>query len=91
MIRFFRHYISVSMLFLMVLEFLVFFFASDFSAERHGSTLPLSRPETTLFKPWLFAAVLTLLSSMFDLYGWAWTTGLRSLFLRVAGCFAISG
>lgn len=91
MIRFFRHYISVSMLFLMVLEFLVFFFASDFSAERHGATLPLARPETTLFKPWLFAAVLTLLSSMFDLYSWAWTTGLRSLFLRVAGCFAVSG
>jgi sugar transferase (PEP-CTERM system associated) len=91
MIRFFRHYISVSMLFLMVLEFLVFYFASDFSAERHGQALLTSRPDTAMFKPWLFAAVLTLLSSMFDLYGWAWTTGLRSLFLRVAGCFAISG
>ena len=91
MIRFFRHYISVSMLLLMVLEFLVFYFASDFSAERHGQALFAARPETLVYKPWLFAAVLTLLSSMFDLYGWAWTIGLRSLFLRVAGCFAVSG
>lgn len=91
MIRFFRHYISVSMLFLMVLEFLVFYFASDFSAERHGSTLAASQAEAAVYKPWLFAAVLALLSSMFDLYGWAWTTGLRSLFFRVLGCFAISG
>ncbi len=42
------------------------------------------------YKPWLFASVLALFSSMFDLYGWAWTTGLRSLFFRVAGCFTLS-
>jgi sugar transferase (PEP-CTERM system associated) len=91
MIRFFRHYISVSMLFLMVLEFLVFYFASDFSAERHGSVLPAVKAQTAIFKPWLFGAVLALFSSIFDLYGWAWTTGLRSLFFRVVGCFATSG
>jgi sugar transferase (PEP-CTERM system associated) len=91
MIRFFRHYISVSMLFLMVVEFAVFYFASEFSAGRHGAPLPAPPAQTAVYKPWLFAAILTLLSSMFDLYGWAWTTGLRSLFFRVAGCFAISG
>jgi sugar transferase (PEP-CTERM system associated) len=91
MIRFFRHYISVSMLFLMMVEFLVFYFASTFSAERHGPLFPASQAQASVYKPWLFAAVLTLLSSMFDLYGWAWTTGLRSLFFRVAGCFAVSG
>ena len=91
MIRFFRHYISISMLLLMLLEFLVFYFASDFSAERLGLALPASFAEAAIYKPWLFAAILALLSSMFDLYGWAWTTGLRSLFLRVAGCFGISG
>ncbi len=91
MIRFFRHYISVSMLFLMVLEFLVFYFASDFSAERHGPVFQALLAPTAVYKPWLFAAVLALLSSMFDLYGWAWTTGLRSLFFRVGGCFSISG
>lgn len=91
MIRFFRHYISVSMLLLMVLEFLVFYFASDFSAERHGSSPPTQLAVAAIYKPWMFAAVLALLSSMFDLYGWAWTTGLRSLLLRVAGCFLIGG
>lgn len=91
MIRFFRHYISVSMLFLMVLEFLVFYFASEFSAGRHGPLFTASPAHAAVYKPWLFAAALTVLSSMFDLYGWAWTTGLRSLFFRVAGCFAISG
>jgi len=91
MIRFFRHYISVSMLFLMVLEFLVFYFTSDFSAERHGpSPVPLPGSEA-LYKPLLFAALLNLLSSMFDLYGWAWTTGLKSLFFRVIACFVIAG
>jgi len=90
MIRFFRHYISVSMLILMLVEFLVFYFASDFSAGRHGLLSLESQTPTAVFKPWLFASVLALLSSMFDLYGWAWTTGLRSLFFRVVGCFAIS-
>jgi len=90
MIRFFRHYISVSMLILMLVEFLVFYFASDFSAGRHGLLSLESQAPTAVYKPWLFASVLALLSSMFDLYGWAWTTGLRSLFFRVAGCFAIS-
>jgi sugar transferase (PEP-CTERM system associated) len=91
MIRFFRHYISVSMLLLMVVEFLVFYFACDFSTERHGPTLPAAQVQAAVYKPWLFAALLTLFSSMFDLYGWAWTTGLRSLFLRVGGGFSISG
>jgi len=92
MIRFFRHYISVNMLFLMVVEFLVFYFTSNISAERHStSSSPVSQVLASAYKPWLFAATLAVLSAVFDLYGWAWTTGLRSLFLRVAGCFAVSG
>jgi len=91
MIRFFRHYISSSMLFLMLLEFMVFLLASHFSAERHGpSPIPLRGAED-LYKALLFASLLTLFSSMFDLYGWAWTTGLKSLFLRVFACFFIAG
>lgn len=91
MIRFFRHYISVSMLFLMLVEFLVFYFASDFSSERHGPVLNLALVGEERFKPWLFAAVLVLFGSMFDLYGWAWTTGLKSLFLRVLGGISVAG
>jgi sugar transferase (PEP-CTERM system associated) len=91
MIRFFRHYISLSMLFLMVLEFLVFFFASDFSSERHATSLGVPARQDEVFKPWLFAAILSLFGSMFDLYGWAWTTGLKSLFMRVLGSFTAAG
>jgi sugar transferase (PEP-CTERM system associated) len=91
MIRFFRHYISLSMLFLMLLEFLVFFLASDFSADRHGTLSPPLPTAEGLYKPLLFAALLVLFSSMFDLYGWAWTTGLKSLFFRVLACFGITG
>lgn len=91
MIRFFRHYISLSMLFLMLLEFLVFFLASNFSADRHGTLLVSTSPAEGLYKPLLFAAILVLFSSMFDLYGWAWTTGLKSLFSRVLACFSIAG
>lgn len=91
MIRFFRHYISVSMLFLMVVEFLVFYFASDFSTERHGPVLNAALLGEERFKPWLFAAFLTLFGSMFDLYGWAWTTGLKSLLLRILGGFSCAG
>ncbi|MDP2433539.1 MAG: TIGR03013 family PEP-CTERM/XrtA system glycosyltransferase [Pseudomonadota bacterium] len=91
MIRFFRHYISTSMLILMLVEFLVFFLTSHFSADRHGLPPASLRDIDGLYKALLFASLLTLFSSMFDLYGWAWTTGLKSLFLRVLACFLIAG
>jgi len=91
MIRFFRHYISTSMLILMLVEFLVFFLASNFSAERHGPLPVVAHGMDDFYKPVLFASVLVLFSSMFDLYGWAWTTGLKSLFFRVIASFAIAG
>lgn len=91
MIRFFRHYISRSLLFLMLLEFLVFFLASEFAAEKHGRALSTLPTPGEMYKPILFAAFLTLFNSTLDLYSWAWTTGLKSLFARVATSFAIAG
>ena len=90
MIRFFRHYIPVSMLLLSVLEFLVFYYISGFVAERYGTALLLSAPHEATYKPWLFAAILTLLNSTFGLYDWEWTKGLISLLTRVGGSLLIA-
>jgi len=89
MIRFFRHYIPVSMLLLSVLEFLVFYYISGFVAERYGAAQLLSATPEATYKPWLFAAILTLLNSTFGLYDWEWTKGLISLLTRVVGSFLI--
>jgi len=90
MIRFFRHYIPVSLLLLTILEFLIFFFISGFVAERYGDRLAYAAQAQAAFKPWLFAAILTLLNSAFGLYDWEWTQGLRSLLLRVGGSFLLA-
>lgn len=89
MIRFFRHYIPVSLLLLTVVEFLIFLLISGFVADRYGGRLPVESVEAA-FKPWLFAAILTLLNSTFGLYDWEWTQGLKSLLLRIAGAFLIA-
>jgi sugar transferase (PEP-CTERM system associated) len=90
MIRFFRHYIPMSMLLLTVVEFLVFAYISSFAAERYGGMHLFSSAQATDYKPWLFAAILTLLNSTFGLYDWEWTKGLSSLLIRVGGSFFIS-
>ncbi len=90
MIRFFRHYIPVSMLLLTVVEFLIFYYISGFAFERYGSASSLPTGLESTYKPWLFAALLTLLNSTFGLYDWEWTKGLSSLLLRIAGSFLIS-
>ena len=90
MIRFFRHYIPMSMLMLTVLEFLVFYYISGFVAERYGSVSLFSPSPDSLYKPWLFAAILTLLNSTFGLYDWEWTKGLLSLLARVGGSFLVA-
>lgn len=90
MIRFFRHYIPMSMLMLTVVEFLVFAYISGFVADRYGAGPELSAAHGADFKPWLFAAILTLLNSTFGLYDWEWTKGLMSLLTRVAGSFLVS-
>ena len=89
MIRFFRHYIPVSLLLLTVVEFLIFLLISGFAADRYGDRL-LVAPAEAAYKPWLFAAILTLLNSTFGLYDWEWTQGLKSLLLRIAGSFLIA-
>lgn len=89
MIRFFRHYIPMSMLMLTIVEFLVFTYISGFVAERHGSA-ELVALQQSAYKPWLFAAILTLLNSTFGLYDWEWTKGLASLLIRVGGSFFVS-
>jgi sugar transferase (PEP-CTERM system associated) len=90
MIRFFRHYIPMSMLMLTVVEFLIFFYVSGFAAERYGSTHLVTVHAESTYKPWLFAAILTLLNSTFGLYDWEWTKGLISLLTRVAGSFLVA-
>ncbi|MDP2787828.1 MAG: TIGR03013 family PEP-CTERM/XrtA system glycosyltransferase [Pseudomonadota bacterium] len=90
MIRFFRHYIPMSMLLLTVVEFLVFYYVSGFAAERYGvAPYLLVGPDAT-YKPWLFAAILTLLNSTFGLHDWEWTKGLISLLSRVGGSFLVA-
>ena len=86
MIRFFRHYIPMSMVLLTVAEFMVFYFLSTFVATHYGGPSVAAAP----YKPMLFAAVLTLLNSTFGLYDWEWTKGLSSLLQRVAGSLFIS-
>jgi len=90
MIRFFRHYIPMSMLLLTVVEFLVFAYISSFFADRYGSPQIMALGEADAYKPWMFAAILTLLNSTFGLYDWEWTKGLMSLLTRVGGSFFVS-
>jgi sugar transferase (PEP-CTERM system associated) len=90
MIRFFRHYIPVSMLLLTLVELMLFYSISGFATERYG-TPPIFPANTQVdYKPWLFAALLTLLNSTFGLYDWEWTKGLNSLVLRVCGSFLVA-
>ena len=90
MIRFFRHYIPMSMLMLTVVEFLLFVYISGFATERYGASFSLATGPAAAYKPWLFAAFLTLLNSTFGLYDWEWTKGLMSLLTRVGGSFFVS-
>ncbi len=90
MIRFFRHYIPVSMLLLTLAELVVFYYVSDFVTERYGYGAPRPAPEDLVYRHWFFAAVLALLNSMFGLYDWEWTKGLRSLLIRLFGAFALA-
>jgi len=90
MIRFFRHYIPVSMVLLTLVELLVFYAISGFATERYGSPHLFQASTDLNYKPWLFAAILTLLNSTFGLYDWEWTKGLNSLLMRVGGSFLVA-
>ncbi|MCU0933449.1 MAG: hypothetical protein MUE86_03185, partial [Thiobacillaceae bacterium] len=84
MIRFFRHYIPVSMLVLTLAEFVLFVAIGFFIAE-HYAHAQAAAAHATVYKPWLFALVLSLIHSAAGLYDWEWTKGLNSLLLRIAG------
>lgn len=84
MIRFFRHYIPLSLVLLTVAEFVLFFLVAQFTTHQHGGH-GLSTPVEILHKPLIFATLFCLLNSLFGLYGWEWTTGVKSLLARVLG------
>jgi len=84
MIRLFRHYIPLSLVILTAAELFFFFLIAQIGASRPEGAFE----STSLFdayRPWVFAAVFTFLNTMFGLYDWEWTTGMRSLIGRVAG------
>jgi sugar transferase (PEP-CTERM system associated) len=88
MIRFFRHYIPLSLALLTGAELILFFLIAQFAEHQYGvKTLPIA--VETAYKPWLFATLFSLLNSMFGLYGWEWTTGLKSLLLRLTGSLSV--
>ncbi len=72
MIRFFRHYVPLSMLLLVVLEFALFFFASQYAANNFDNRLVFGTVPTlaSTLRPWLFALLMVLVISLFGLYDW---------------------
>ena len=90
MIRFFRHYIPGSMLLLTGIEFILFFLIAYFATQQYGGAHGDLFDTPDAYKHWLFAAILSLFHSMFGLYAWEWTTGLKSLMLRATGSLVIS-
>ena len=88
MIRFFRHYIPRSIALLTGVELVLFFLIAQFTLHEYGTTALSGATEVT-YKPWLFAALFSLMNSMFGLYDWEWTTGLKSLLMRVIGSLTV--
>ncbi len=91
MIRFFRHYVPLSIVLLAVLEFALFYLASRYAASYYGVRPPFGPADelAVSLKPWLFSFLMTLIISLFGLYDWEWTKGLKSLLLRVLGGFVL--
>lgn len=77
MIRFFRHYIPLSLALLTGAELVLFFLIAQYTGIQYGHPGADGSPESA-YKPWLFAMLLSLLNSMFGLYDWEWTTGLKT-------------
>jgi hypothetical protein len=78
------------MLMLTLVEFMLFYFISNFAAERYGVAAPQAGDLGAAYKPWLFAAFLTLINSTFGLYDWEWTKGLKSLLMRISGAILVA-
>lgn len=90
MIRFFRHYIPISLALLTAAELVLFFLIAQFTSQYYGTPAVIDTVEAA-YKPWLFAMLCSLMNSMFGLYDWEWTTGLKSLLIRVAGSLSVGG
>lgn len=88
MIRFFRHYIPLSLALLTGAELVLFFLIAQFTTHQYGTQV-LQVGTEAAYKPWLFAMLFSLLNSMFGLYDWEWTTGLKSLLIRVTGSLTV--
>lgn len=88
MIRFFRHYIPISLALLTGAELVLFLLVAQFTTTQYGGH-GLGASSESLYKPWLFAMLFSLLNSMFGLYDWEWTTGLKSLLIRVLGSVTV--
>ena len=88
MIRFFRHYIPISLLLLTAAELVLFYLIAQFTAQHYGHSIPLEVGDLDS-KAWLFAALFCLLNSIFGLYDWEWTTGVKSLLIRVSGSILV--
>jgi len=88
MIRFFRHYIPLSLALLTAAELVLFFLIAQYTTHQYSMSMPHGGAETA-YKPWLFAMLFSLLNSMFGLYDWEWTTGLKSLLIRVIGSLIV--
>ncbi|MBI5330826.1 MAG: TIGR03013 family PEP-CTERM/XrtA system glycosyltransferase [Betaproteobacteria bacterium] len=90
MIRLFRHFIPLSLLLLAGLEFLLFLEIAEFSAENYFQGHGAHDAYGAGYRPWLFAAVLTLMNSVFGLYEWGWTRGPLAMTSRVLGSLAVT-
>lgn len=88
MIRFFRHYIPLSLALLTGAELILFFLIAQFTTHQYSAQILHGGAEVA-YKPWLFAMLFSLLNSMFGLYDWEWTTGLKSLLIRVMGSLTV--
>lgn len=90
MIRLFRHFVSLGMVLIALAEFALFTQVALFAAQHYYQGHPTYHAIGAVYRPWLFAAVLTFLHSIFGLYDWSWTRGPISLITRLGGSLLVS-
>lgn len=69
-------------------ELVLFFSIAQYTSHQYGTPM-LHVSAEAAYKPWFFAMLFSLLNSMFGLYDWEWTTGLKSLLIRVMGSLTV--
>lgn len=90
MIRLFRHFVSLGMVLLALAEFTLFIQIASFAAQNYYQGHPSEDAIGATYRPWLFAALLTLLHSIFGLYDWEWTRGPVSMLVRTGGSLLVA-